>query len=50
MKWILIWVVLYSGSITSGSAEFNSREYCESGKQEILAMRDRSAAICVPKG
>jgi hypothetical protein len=33
--WVLIWVLVLSGSATSGTAEFSSKETCVAAKKQM---------------
>lgn len=35
MTWILIWAIMNSDGVTSGSQEFNSQEACEIAKSKM---------------
>ncbi len=55
MKWVLLWVIYFNQTMTSGGHEFDNEMACRNAAQTMVAGLDssiakRSTILCVEKG
>jgi len=55
MTWILLWALMNSDGLTSGTQEFNNKQACEIAAKELknvgfLRWGIHDVVVCVPKG